>query len=139
MRIAPGYNLNVLWYYEKGTWRIYRKENTEFSPLHPPGFSLAFPAPPFVKPWYWWAYLLMDEGYWEWQSKRRAVIGEDLLTDWRQLLITIGRACALQCVLTAGTCALVYCLASNIRTGWYRHSHVVPAIVGLAAVLTSLR
>jgi hypothetical protein len=46
--------MKVLWYYEKGSWGLYRQDkNQGFAFMDPPGFSLAFCVPPLLKPWFW--------------------------------------------------------------------------------------
>jgi hypothetical protein len=100
MRIPISYNLNALWFYEKGSWSLFalRAGRTQVeanstrggtarhthmrgadvgSAVHyetsntgPPGYSLAFPVPTLIKPWYWWSYALMDENWVDWQRQR---------------------------------------------------------------------
>ncbi|KAL6052711.1 glycogenin glucosyltransferase glg1 [Balamuthia mandrillaris] len=78
MRLPPGYNLNALWYYEKGHWNLYQcypfsegaavpgEEGFELD--YPPGISMTFPTAPMLKPWYWYPYVALDANWLLWRS-----------------------------------------------------------------------
>eukprot|EP01088_Endostelium_zonatum_P016409 TRINITY_DN441_c0_g5_i1.p1 TRINITY_DN441_c0_g5~~TRINITY_DN441_c0_g5_i1.p1 ORF type:complete len:426 (-),score=80.67 TRINITY_DN441_c0_g5_i1:69-1226(-) len=77
-RLPPGYNLNAFWYYEKGTYSLYqcssRFANTSFNQLSEiPGLSITYPVPPFLKPWYWYTYLIFDTNWSFWSLTRSSI------------------------------------------------------------------
>jgi len=70
LRLPPGYNLNALWYYEHGNWNLYCCHPRFAEMRQLPGVSMTFPVAPFIKPWYWWPYLILDDNWQTWQNIR---------------------------------------------------------------------
>jgi len=75
LRLPPGYNLNALWYYEHGNWRLYGCHPRFKQMGTTPGLAMTFPVAPFIKPWNWWPYLILDDNWNSWQGIR-AELGE---------------------------------------------------------------
>ena len=79
-RLPVGYNLNAFWFYEKGHWGLYRQHGMPWSDSDPPGVTLAFCVPPWLKPWFWWSHILMDVNWRTWHEKRSLLHEDDALT-----------------------------------------------------------
>eukprot|EP01090_Pellita_catalonica_P015034 TRINITY_DN3968_c0_g2_i1.p1 TRINITY_DN3968_c0_g2~~TRINITY_DN3968_c0_g2_i1.p1 ORF type:complete len:395 (-),score=16.91 TRINITY_DN3968_c0_g2_i1:95-1231(-) len=79
MRLAPGYNLNAFWFYEKGDYELYRCHH-RFKDLMIPGLTLTFPVPTKLKPWFWIPYLWLDVNYDTWLAVRMTMPDQNYST-----------------------------------------------------------
>eukprot|EP00123_Amoebidium_parasiticum_P010842 comp20354_c0_seq1/m.25694 comp20354_c0_seq1/g.25694 ORF comp20354_c0_seq1/g.25694 comp20354_c0_seq1/m.25694 type:complete len:509 (-) comp20354_c0_seq1:142-1668(-) len=89
-RLAIGYNMHHMYFYEKMSWNLYRRRGFLDLPTTIPALSLAYPITPPLKPWYWWPYVLMDN-HWEFYKIRKQLDESwGFRFTWRLVLIAMA-------------------------------------------------
>lgn len=83
-RLSTSYNLNHMFYYEKGNWDLYK---CNFDGDGYPGYSLSYQyrVVPFSQPWLWFSYGYFFKLNHIWYKTRNSVMNDDNLSKifWR--------------------------------------------------------
>jgi len=138
-RLPVGYNLNAMWYYEKGHWGLYRQGGTRWENFNPPGLTLAFCVPSFIKPWFWYSHMLMDTNWDLWHAKRGLLKDESAAEMKLPLYILPAVLLLFFAHSLAGMLVKQHGRSVGAQLGALVRMRGAPTVIGVLAVYYSLK